>query len=717
MSDVEDSQNPPPKGVTFEAPSSASFLRSTPDLSHRNKALRKFLVRSKSRSVTVRSRRKFDVETGRAGVGVECTIQDVTTDQLAQDPKKRLRKHAMAAFCATKLLNELEPERHDQEATKQYRLATRRTRSFCARLKNVSGAEDGEEDLYKNSFSFASLMVRYLNWTFRTGFLAILFHFALIFLALTIIWTIIIFAVSELRPECLQLGDLNATEVVHNQIMNAYALSWTTFSTVGYGVVYPQIGPEAAKVDTRCAGINALMAFEAFSGILFTAMCAAIIFGKIIRVQSYANVDFSVPIVIKYGGGVAAVNCDDDDDDDVEQDSMDPFPIMEFRIMNRLHATSGGGEIVNARVKCVASIAEGEASDAVLIAAGCNTKTTAKMKSSEMKRQMQSVLASPKVIAKAGMIGLNFVKDKLAKSIHLGGSVTTTSKDLEKAATVPEDEVTGVLDSSNSGHNRKKDQKNVIQEGVFLATGDRRHTVIDEGSSLVPRQIMSPLELETDSHPTLKRVWILRHELNEKSPLLKGRARKMIADNGGKWPTELNTYEQIRESIHFHEIVVLFNGTSNATGTTGFKQHIYHFANVNIGYTFASVLHLNSEGVLSVDERLLNDVLEQRGGGGEPFGVIEGNMTTQAVETAMNAADTTFQTLEGAAEQVKDVTGTTFKAMGGLAEKVKDDVKTVTQRTREGMVKITPNTFSGQEKGHEDESDDAGEPAEPKKTE
>jgi hypothetical protein len=39
-----------------------------------------------------------------------------------------------------------------------------------------------------------------------------------------------------------------------------------------------------------------------------------------------------------------------------------------------------------------------------------------------------------------------------------------------------------------------------------------------------------------------------------------------------------------------------------------------------VGYTFANVLQNGADGHLQVADDLINDVVEQKGGGGEPFG-------------------------------------------------------------------------------------------------
>jgi hypothetical protein len=656
----------------------------------------------------IRSRPKIDIETGHAGHDYECTIQEVTIHQLPHDRRKRFRKQILATLCKRKATNELESEANEQEPQKQYRLSSRKTRSFWSSL-NISGADDDVEDLYKNQHSFASMMSRYLNWTYRTSFTVLLLHFALTFWATSMIWAAIILAVSEFHPQCLQVGGLDSTEIKHHLFLDAYCLSWTTFSSVGYGLIYPQIGSNAAAVDTRCAGMNVLMALEAFFGNIFTAMCGAIIFGKIIHVHCFANLTFSCPIIINYGPGVAEI---DADLEDAEQGDKGHFPMLEFRVLNGNHGRHGG-EILDARVKCISAVGEHQASDAVLMASGIKKAS---------KRLMNKVLTTPMFVVKASMEGISFVKENISKSLHLTGAPKAHGVTKRRAiASIPEHgtsekhpfhEVSHHVDDQ-SYH---KDEFNITKECLFLAARDRQHQVMDEGSHLVPRRIMSHLELETDSHPSLKRVWILRHELNDKSPLLKGRARKMIADNGGKWPTELNTYQCVRESLCFHELSVLITGTSNATGAKVYKQHVYKFDNIIVGYSFVNMFHLNDQGMMSVDERRLNDVVEQHGGGGEPLkeDKRKGNIVTHAVRTI---ADTTKQAAGGLTDQVKDVADNTLNVVGDATLLVKDDVKKIGKRTKEGLGKLSalPRQVPVPD---EDTHEPSGETSmEPKKTE
>lgn len=74
----------------------------------------------------------------------------------------------------------------------------------------------------------------------------------------------------------------------------------------------------------------------------------AILFGKVLRIQSHAQVIFSDPIVIRYGGGVAADDNNTHNDEEEEEAKRNPCPVLEFRIVNRLF-NDVGGEIMDGK--------------------------------------------------------------------------------------------------------------------------------------------------------------------------------------------------------------------------------------------------------------------------------------------------------------------------------------------------------------------------------
>jgi len=181
--------------------------------------------------------------------------------------------------------------------------------------------------------------------------------------------------------------------------------------------------------------------------------------------------------------------------------------------------------------------------------------------------------------------------------------------------------------------------------GVSAISAARTSVTVDEGNSkLAPPQIYHKLEMETDSHPFFKRVWNICHRLNEESPLLSRTARKMIAENGGYWPEELNNHKSIRKHLQFTEIIVNFSGTTNVSGSSVFAVHVYDFSNVNVGYSFVSTLARTEDGRLIADLELINDVVEQRGGGAEPLRSVVDEEKIKAVLEAFQAGSTSPST-------------------------------------------------------------------------
>ena len=94
---------------------------------------------------------------------------------------------------------------------------------------------------------------------------------------------------------------------------------------------------------------------EAFVGVLYAGCCGAILFGKVLRIQSSAQVQFSQPIVIRFGSGLNSAEDGLGSNTDPSEESQQPTcPILEFRLINELHSTHKG-EIVDASINCVVS--------------------------------------------------------------------------------------------------------------------------------------------------------------------------------------------------------------------------------------------------------------------------------------------------------------------------------------------------------------------------
>jgi hypothetical protein len=410
--------------------------------------------------------------------------------------------------------------------------------------------------------------------------------------------------------------------------------------------------------------------------LLFAGFMAAILFGKVARIQSFATVDFSDSILVRFGTGVM----DDDGSDDQSEPSAEksalmkpcPFPVLEFRCLNRMHSERGG-EIVNATVNVVAAVLASKASGSIRSAISPKNRNQFMPKQvTDMGKaggkfvtgaaQKVGTVAGkvvPKQVTNIGKAGGRLVTGTAQKmgtvagkavpkpigamGKEFGGLVTGTVQKVGTAtgkAVTAAGQATGVFgdsteaikaydpdEPSRSVRKSFRQHENPSEYGLGAADmysasmieANREHQVLDEGSDLVPQRIFCNLEVDTPAHPLYKRVWMFSHTLDQNSPLLSQKAKQLIAENNGFWPEELNNCQAIRKNLHFHEIIVNLSGTGNATGSSVYAQKVYSFGDVNIGYTFVSALFRRPDGKISVDHHLLNDVVEQNGGGGEPF--------------------------------------------------------------------------------------------------
>jgi hypothetical protein len=156
------------------------------------------------------------------------------------------------------------------------------------------------------------------------------------------------------------------------------------------------------------------------------------------------------------------------------------------------------------------------------------------------------------------------------------------------------------------------------QPGVFK---------MDEGGEdegLSPPTIYSRIDCELERNPCFERVWTIRHRLNSNSPLWDAHAHALIRGYRSKgqkgFPPELNSYEQLREHTKFQDISATFNGTDHITGNTVYSNKFYTYHDLVVGWRFANTLVRNEfTGHIGVDPSLINDVVEQYGGGGEPL--------------------------------------------------------------------------------------------------
>lgn len=289
--------------------------------------------------------------------------------------------------------------------------------------------------------------------------------------------------------------------------------------------------------------------------------------------------------MIRYGSGVQEHQEDDGSGSLDGREGEDiPCPVLEFRIVNRLF-DEPGGEIMDASLNVVASINARDA-DPVLVDA-LNDSRRSKYLRRYSYRSSRDNNGTPSY--------------SRATSLPASDSILSDSM------------------SDVSGR-ASLDSKRSKKSGSVFTFLSRNQKLIDEDPSarFLKKRIFSKMYFEQCEHPFFKRVWVGRHILNEDSPLVRPRVKRLIRKNHGYWPSDLNHHTDVRESLLFNQILVSLNGVSNVSAHEVYANKIYDFVDMTVGYQFVNTLYKDND-TLRVDIDLINDVREQHGGGGEPL--------------------------------------------------------------------------------------------------
>mmetsp|Transcript_16060 Transcript_16060/g.32083 ORF Transcript_16060/g.32083 Transcript_16060/m.32083 type:complete len:729 (+) Transcript_16060:122-2308(+) len=546
-------------------------------------------------------------------------------------------------------------ENVDDKIDQMYRLQATRTRDvgfikkfflFVYSIVNCGALTDSSSE---QNLSFMGLpnpnrwLIDFFYWLFRSGWTTVMTISLLMFYGLVLFFTLLIFWAARIDSDCVRVGGLEFGALpTRSRFYDSFALSWHTFSTVGYGSAYPALSTEHDHMeDKRCTFIAFITSVEALVGVIFAGFVGAIIFAKVTRITQRARVKFSDPLLVKYGEGVESYSGLDSDESPAEDDMKEiadqassgpddrshhvkakfqklarkaarsnAFPVLEFRIANELNETVGG-EIIDANVNAVVILESNESNDEV---------------SNDLARQIE--LNRKKRAAKEA--GAKMRKSAAMKTVNTVPQATR-SDSTRSVESVDSTSTSDETASMRSTKNKNTLSASTILQGLNPLVSSVQNTLglqkmkIDEetSSSIVPRMVFSKLELDNSEHPFFKRCWTFRHTIDQNSPLLSNAARDTIMENGNKWPLEWNNPESIRKAIHFNQIVVSFTGVSNISAASVYRQKVYDYVDYVIGYQFVNPLFRGRHGKLKVDLNIINDVIEQNGGGGETLNVID----------------------------------------------------------------------------------------------
>ena len=160
---------------------------------------------------------------------------------------------------------------------------------------------DVDTHLYRPS----NFLYLYIDWTFTASFTAVFLTFLVYYFVITILFGLLLMVAGTAQPECIRSGGDQYGSNPFTKFNDAYELSWTTFTTVGYGNTYTSTANDLVAEDGTtnapdCAWVVLLCNAEAFFGLLYAGMCGAILFGKVNRVQSHAKLIFANAVCLQY---------------------------------------------------------------------------------------------------------------------------------------------------------------------------------------------------------------------------------------------------------------------------------------------------------------------------------------------------------------------------------------------------------------------------------
>jgi hypothetical protein len=111
-----------------------------------------------------------------------------------------------------------------------------------------------------------STLSKYLHFAFKVSFVSLFALMCLLFFALATFFAGLITLAGVMDDECVRAeGGTFGSD--GSKFAEAFSLSWTTLSTVGYGSTYPALGYQNTN-PSHCLFITMTCLMEAFVGVL-----------------------------------------------------------------------------------------------------------------------------------------------------------------------------------------------------------------------------------------------------------------------------------------------------------------------------------------------------------------------------------------------------------------------------------------------------------------
>ncbi|KAL7486422.1 hypothetical protein ACHAW6_012014 [Cyclotella cf. meneghiniana] len=216
-----------------------------------------------------------------------------------------------------------------------------------------------------------------LLWTYSASFARVVLFFLAVYVSNIFTWALVIMAAdttNSVGSSCIY-GDESGHSTTAARYEIAFDLSWSTFTTVGYGAVGP------LSESSGCYAIRLICALVSFIGVLFASTTAAILYFKLIKLLVKAQVTFSSSLCVQYGTGIdgssgrigqlifsSSSAAENTNAPDLPRDSYhnkksagssEGYPVMEFRMVND-RANRQKSEIWDAQIRGVVQLIQTE---------------------------------------------------------------------------------------------------------------------------------------------------------------------------------------------------------------------------------------------------------------------------------------------------------------------------------------------------------------------
>lgn len=517
-------------------------------------------------------------------------------------------------------------------------------------------------------FQFTAALI---HWMIRMNNFNYMCFSILLYIFFSFIFALIIMAVATIEPKCVTSSTFEGSgSSFISRLNEAWSLSWTTFSTVGYGVISPSTAGrfindghlERFDKSLNCAAMSFTLSFESLAGILFVSFAGAIIYVKLIQFQSHAQVKFSSIMVVKYGSGVEEDDIDDDSSYDSDNGDLNerlaqqnkiPCPVLVFRLVNLLN-TAQKGEIVNASINTVATI---DIKNAIMrfltrgntvFKNALNTGNAVKVYKGnrvyhrERGKENHGSIRTVATSTSTSTANSSHHSDRMTSRRKIGKFLPSTyswsRSDVTDRGLTKHEKRTQQLRSSMihfgisseqleltddeilqefSKHEEEDEEflSQSVRPAVPIAGLGETFVIHNETQVETPNLVFTKVEMDPKRHPYFLTSWRLQHTLNHLSPLLTKEARKKITQADGYWPNDMNNAYDVQRSIDFDQILISFQGISKATGNHVYGHQVYTKEDLRVGYQFKSILVHNFKGSIPVVEPdFIDDIKDQNGG-------------------------------------------------------------------------------------------------------